>query len=79
MAKTLRSAQHRALIAVVRKRRAALGLSQRAFAERAKLSYYIVWKTEAGERNLGFLEFPKYAEALGMTRQAFVEAVFGKE
>lgn len=79
MAKELRSAAHRRLVRLVTERREALGLSQEALANKMGVDKGIVWRTETGDRMLDFLEFPKYAKALEMSRREFVEAVFGPE
>jgi transcriptional regulator with XRE-family HTH domain len=79
MAKELRSASHRALIKVIVTRREALGLTQEQLAAKMKVDKGIVWRTEAGERIFRLLEVPMWAKALEMTRQEFIEAVFGAE
>ena len=63
--KHLRSAKHRALIAVIVKARRAAGLSQRQLTEKLKRSNSFVWKFEAGERQINALEFIEIARVLG--------------
>jgi transcriptional regulator with XRE-family HTH domain len=79
MAKELRSAAHRALIRLMQQRRAALNLNQEQLAAKLKVDKGFVWRLEAGERALKFLEFPKLARALEMTRAEFTDAVFGPD
>jgi transcriptional regulator with XRE-family HTH domain len=79
MAKELRSAAHRALIRLMQERRAALKLNQEQLAAKLKVDSNVIWRLEAGERSLKFLEFPKLAKALEMTRAEFTEAIFGPE
>lgn len=47
-------------------RRVALGLSQRALAERLDVVYSFVGKVETGDRRLDVFEFMAYCEALDM-------------
>jgi ribosome-binding protein aMBF1 (putative translation factor) len=61
----LRSAKHRALIAVIVKARRAAGLTQRQLADKLKRSNSFVWKIEAGERQINTLEFIEIARILG--------------
>ncbi len=63
--KHLRSAKHRALIAVIVKARRAAGLTQRQLADKLKRSNSFVWKIEAGERQINTLEFIEIARILG--------------
>jgi ribosome-binding protein aMBF1 (putative translation factor) len=63
--KHLRSAKHRALIAVIVKARRAAGLTQRQLADKLKRSNSFVWKIEAGERQINTLEFIEIARVLG--------------
>jgi transcriptional regulator with XRE-family HTH domain len=79
MAKELGTASHRALIKLVVERRTALGLNQDQLAAKMKVDKGIVWRLEAGERALKYLEMPKLAKALEMTRADFNEAVFGPD
>jgi len=64
--KHLRSAKHRALIAVIVKARRAAGLTQRQLADKLKRSNSFVWKIEAGERQINTLEFIEIARILGL-------------
>ncbi len=63
--KHLRSAKHRALIAVIVKARKAVPLTQRQLAAKLKRSNSFVWKLEAGERQINTLEFIEIARLLG--------------
>jgi ribosome-binding protein aMBF1 (putative translation factor) len=63
--KHLRSAKHRALIAVIVKARRAAGLTQRQLADKLKRSNSFVWKIEAFERQINTLEFIEIARILG--------------
>ena len=51
----------------VRKRRDALGLTQRELAERAELSLRFLAQLEAGQGNISLLRFAALARALGVT------------
>ena len=64
MGKHLRTARHRALIATLKAKREAAGLSQRDLAQRLGRVHSYVGKIESGERQLNVLEFCDYAAAL---------------
>lgn len=70
--KHLRSAKHRALIAVIVNARRAAGLTQRQLAAKLKRSNSFVWKIEAGERQVNILEFIEIARVLGYRASALV-------
>jgi len=64
--KSLRSRDHRALIAVLRATRAEVGVTQRDVAERLKWANSKYAAVETGERRLDVVEFKQLAEALGV-------------
>jgi transcriptional regulator with XRE-family HTH domain len=66
VAKQLRTARHRALIAELVAAREAVGLSQRDFAKKLKESNNFVWRIEAGERRVDVLEFVHICETAGV-------------
>ena len=63
MGRHLRSAKHKALVAVLVEARNATGLSQREFAKKLKRSNNFVWRIEAGERQVNVLDFIEIATA----------------
>jgi transcriptional regulator with XRE-family HTH domain len=65
MAKYLRTARHRGLLAVLTKARMKAGFTQRELAQRLDRAHSFVGKIESGERQLNVLEFCDYASALG--------------
>lgn len=75
--KHLRSAKHRALIAVMVKARYAAGLTQRELAAKLKRSNSFVWKLEAGERQLNVLEFIEIARVLGVKASTLMTEIEG--
>ena len=56
----------------VRKRREALGLTQRQLAVRAELSLRFLAQLEAGEGNISLLRFAQLARALGLSASALL-------
>jgi transcriptional regulator with XRE-family HTH domain len=76
--KQLRSAKHRALIAVIVARREAAGLTQRQLTAKLKRSNSFVWKLEAGERQLNVLEFMEIAKVLGVKASTLMEEIEGQ-
>lgn len=66
MGRHLRSARHRALVAVIVQAREATGLSQREFAKKLRRSNNFVWRIEAGERQINVLELCDIARAAGV-------------
>lgn len=75
--KHLRSAKHRALIAVMVEARHAAGLTQRQLAAKLKRSNSFVWKLEAGERQLNVLEFIEISRVLGVKASALMTEIEG--
>lgn len=63
MVKTLRSPQHKALIAELRRVRQHVGLTQVELAERLGVAQSFVAKVEAAERRLEVVEFVRWLEA----------------
>jgi transcriptional regulator with XRE-family HTH domain len=76
--KHLRSAKHRALIAVIVATREAAGLTQRQLAAKLSRSNSFVWKLEAGERQLNVLEFIEIAKVLGVKASALMTEIEGR-
>jgi transcriptional regulator with XRE-family HTH domain len=76
--KHLRSAKHRALIAVIVATREAAGLTQRQLAAKLARSNSFVWKLEAGERQLNVLEFIEIAKILGVKASALMTEIEGR-
>ena len=76
--KHLRSAKHRALIAVIVERRRAAGLTQRQLTAKLNRSNSFVWKIEAGERQVNVLEFIEIARALGVKASALMAEIEGR-
>lgn len=80
MTKELRSARHCALIKLVVELRNTLGMNSREPSPRKLKSIKDLWRLEVGGASTQiFLEFPKLAKALQMTRQEFIEAAFVRE
>jgi transcriptional regulator with XRE-family HTH domain len=75
--KQLRSSRHRALIAVIKAKRRAAGLTQRQLAAKLKRSNSFVWKLEAGERQINVLEFMEIARLLGVKASKLVAEIEG--
>lgn len=75
--KHLRSAKHRALIAVMVEARHAAGLTQRELAAKLKRSNSFVWKLEAGERQLNVLEFIEISRVLGVKASTLMTKIEG--
>lgn len=75
--KQLRSAKHRALIAVIKAKRGAAGLTQRQLAAKLKRSDSFVWKLEAGERQINVLEFIEIARTLGVKASKLLAEIEG--
>jgi XRE family aerobic/anaerobic benzoate catabolism transcriptional regulator len=61
----------------VRKRREALGLTQRQLAARAELSLRFLAQLEAGQGNISLLRFAQLARALGMQASALLHEAEG--
>lgn len=72
MAKSLRSPEHLAMIAVIRHTRLAAGLTQQDVAEALSRPQSFVAKVEVGERRLDVVEFIELARALGHSPQALI-------
>jgi transcriptional regulator with XRE-family HTH domain len=64
LAKSLRSRDHRALLAVLRASRADAGFTQREFAERLGWTKSKYAAVESGERRLDVVEFKHVAKTL---------------
>ena len=75
MTKQLRTARHRALMAVLAEERERAGLTQRELAARLKRAHSFVGKIESGERQLNVLEFCEYADALGATASDLIKKI----
>lgn len=65
MSKTLRSARHDALIAVIVERRKRAGLTQADVAKRLKQYQSYVARVESGQRRIDVIEFIDLSEAIG--------------
>jgi XRE family aerobic/anaerobic benzoate catabolism transcriptional regulator len=63
----------------VRKRREALGLTQRQLAVRAELSLRFLAQLEAGEGNISLLRFAQLARALGLSASALLHEAEGPD
>ncbi len=59
----------------VRERRAALGLSQEAFADKCKLDRTYISGIERGKRNVALRNIEAIAKALGITIAELVQGV----
>ena len=70
--KSLRSAEHRALCALLLGARRKAGLNQAGVAERLGKPQSFVAKYEGGERRLDMIEFLAVAEALGADPRAII-------
>ena len=73
LAKTLRTAAHRALIAILVASRREAGLTQRQLAERLKRPQSYVAKIEAGERRVDLVELVAIAKALKLDPRQLLE------
>lgn len=67
MGRTIRTEEHRRLIALLRQHREAAGLRQVDLAERLDRPQSFVSKYEAGERRLDLLELRSICTALGVS------------
>ena len=67
--KTLRTPQHRALVAELRRVRLAAGLTQAALAAKLGVAQSFVAKVENAERRLDVVEFARWMEATGAFEQ----------
>ena len=67
--KTLRTPQHRALVAELRRVRLAAGLTQAVLAERLGVAQSFVAKVENAERRLDVVEFANWMDAAGAFQQ----------
>lgn len=67
--KTLRTPQHRALVAELRRVRLAAGLTQASLAEQLGVAQSFVAKVENAERRLDVVEFALWMEAAGAFEQ----------
>jgi transcriptional regulator with XRE-family HTH domain len=65
MSKTLRSARHDALIALIIERRRRAGLTQADVAKRLRQYQSYVARVESGQRRIDVVEFIDLAEAIG--------------
>lgn len=75
MTKQLRTARHRALIAVLAEARHDAGLTQRDLAQRLRRAHSFVGKIESGERQLNVLEFCEYVDALGASAAELIKKI----
>lgn len=66
MAKQLRTARHKALMAVIAAERKKAGLTQRELAAKMGRADSFFGKIESGERQLNVLEFCEVADAFGV-------------
>jgi transcriptional regulator with XRE-family HTH domain len=73
LAKTLRTAAHRALIAILVASRREAGFTQRQLAERLKRPQSYVAKIEAGERRVDLVELVAIAKALKLDPRQLLE------
>ena len=73
MAKTLRTAGHKALVAILVASRREAGLTQRQLAERLKRPQSYIAKIEAGERRVDLIELVAIAKALKVDPRVLLE------
>jgi len=73
--KSLRSAEHKALCAILRDTRRTAGLSQTELAEKLQKPQSFVAKYEGGERRLDIIEFLKVASSLGTDPVRLLRAI----
>jgi len=78
MGRHLRSAHHKALLAVIVDARNATGLSQREFAKKLRRTNNFVWRIEAGERKVDVLEFIEIAKAAGVAPDELMRRVIAR-
>lgn len=69
--KTLRTPQHRALVAELRRGRLEAGLTQAGLAEKLGVAQSFVAKVEKAERRLDVVEFIRWMEAVRAFDQCF--------
>jgi transcriptional regulator with XRE-family HTH domain len=65
MSRTLRSARHEALIALLIEKRREAGLTQAQVAKRLKRYQSYVATVESGQRRIDVVEFLDFADAIG--------------
>jgi transcriptional regulator with XRE-family HTH domain len=65
MSKTLRSARHQALIALIVEKRKRAGLTQSDLAKKLRQYQSYVARIESGQRRIDVVEFLEIAEAIG--------------
>lgn len=72
--KTLRTREHRKLVAILVAARKEAGLNQRGLAARLKRPRVFVGRNEAGERRIDVIEFIAIARVMGVDpRQLFAK------
>lgn len=75
MKKALENKTLVALGKVIRNRRKVIGLSQEAFAQKAKLHRTYVGSIERGDRNIALINLIRIAKALDITPQELLQKV----
>ncbi len=72
MRKSIHTAQHKQLLALLREIRLEAGLTQAQLAECLKTDQTVISKIESGERRVDVLELREICKAVGITLEGFV-------
>ena len=78
MKKSVHTSDYRALRAELRRIRDDAGLSQRALAQRLRVTHSWVAKVESGERRLDLIEFCWFVSACGIDPQTVFDGLLRK-
>jgi transcriptional regulator with XRE-family HTH domain len=70
--KSIHTAQHKQLLALLRKIRLEAGLTQAQLAEYLSTDQTVISKIESGERRIDVLELREICKAVGITLEAFI-------
>ena len=72
MRKSIHTAQHKHLLALLRETRLEAGMTQAQLAESLNTDQTVISKIESGERRVDVLELREICKAVGITLEAFV-------
>ena len=72
MRKSIHTAQHKQMLAILRQIRLEAGLTQTQLAERLNTDQTVISKIESGERRVDVIELREICKAVGITLEGFV-------